>query len=767
MTLIALYDIETNGLLEPKRDRNQVITEPAMDRVHSICARFRDTVTGAVRNISACDQPGFRRGVSHAYAPGETTPVVLEKGQAVGPGWTVWERMSLVDALRELERADIRVAHNGQDFDERAIRRVYPWWSPKAGSRLLDTLLLSRLIYPDIHKNGPNGHKLFPFEKRMHGLEAWGKRLGRYKGDYSSLCKEKGLDPWSTWRPEMQWYCDEDVEVLDVVFKWLWAQKPSTTAVEIEHEFASIIRRLESRGWPFDRSKAEELLTELQIKEAQLETELIRAFGSFFMPVRRGKADPSLKAAWKDDDDEDEDAEDETVQASRYQQFVKMRADAYMVIATRTVDRKLIGRPNVTRPRYGKGGKRLKDYVGPPIERIEMGGAYTPVQYIEFNPSSRAHIWQRLMAKYDWVPSKFTPGGKNKAPEPVIDEDVLRGLPYPEADLLAEYFLVLKRIGQLATGQKAWLRFARETELPNGDKLYRIHGRINTCGAATGRCTHSNPNLAQVPKNTAAVKDYPNSPELHGDRCRELFITDPKMILAGFDGSSLELRMLAHFISPWDKGEYASIVVNGRKEDGSDPHSWLCNLIGQDLLGPIHGGGRDNAKTVMYAELYGAGNLKVGAIVSPKASDREKVELGREIKAKMASSFTAKTSLQGALAQEVESKGRIKGVDGRTLYIRKPHAALNTLLQSAGAVVMKKALIVLDKALQQHGYTPGHEYEFVGNIHDEAQAEIQPHIKDTYQEYALACLPTAGKLLRLHCPLATEVSFGASWKDTH
>lgn len=767
MTIIALYDLETNGLLEPKRDKHQVIIEPAMDRIHSLCIRLKDAGTGKVlRNISACDQPGFHKGMRHYYRPGEMVPVPLLPPETAPEGCTVWERMPLVDALKILKEADIRVAHNGQDFDERANRRVYPWWEPKKDSKLLDTLLLSRLIYPDIHRNGPNGHKLFPHEKRSHGVEAWGKRLGRSKGDYSQWCKQNNIDPWKQWRPEMQWYCDEDVEVLDVIFKWLWAQKPSSTAVEIEHEFASIIRRLESRGWAFDRDKAEDLFTELQIKEAQLENDLITTFGSFWMPVRRGKTDPGLKAAWKDAE-EDEDAEDEAVQEKRYLKFREAKANDYMVVATRTVKRKLVGLPDITRPRFSeKTGKELTPYVGPPLETTELGAAYTPVKLVQFNPSSRAHIWQRLMVKYDWKPSKFTPGGKNKAPEPVIDEDVLKGLPYAETDLLAEYFLVLKRIGQLATGQKAWLKYARETELANGDKLYRIHGKINTNGAATGRCTHSQPNLAQVPKNTSAVKEYPDSPELHGDRCRDLFIASPGMILGGFDGSALELRMLAHFISPWDKGEYAEIVVNGNKEEGTDPHSWLRDLIGTNLLGPGEMG-RDNAKTTMYAELYGAGGLKIGSIVLPKGTDKEKLEIGKEVKAKMAERFIAKTKLQGALTEMVDAQGRIYGLDGRPLPIRKSHAALNTLLQSAGAVVMKKALIVLDKDLQLSGLTPGQHYEFVGNIHDEAQAELLPSIKGPFEELALSCLPKAGRLLRLNCPLASEVKFGPSWKYTH
>ena len=769
MTILALYDTETNGLLEEKVEKDGSRTPP-MDRVHCVAIIFRDLTGKALdRKVSAADQPGFRRGTSHYYLNGEPQYHVLGVGEQAPPGADVWHRMSIADALEELAQADIRVGHNVQDFDERALARTYPGWSPKKGSRVLDTLILSRFIYADIHRHGPNGHRLYPFEKRMHSLKAWGKRLGIEKEGYTEWCKAEGLEPWAKWRPEMQAYMDQDSVVGDALFKWLWAQKPSTTAVDLEHEFAAIIRRLESRGWAFDRDKAEVLLSELQAKEATLEGELIGAFGKFWMPERRGGSAPRDSIKRSAEGEEDEDAEDEAVQATRHAQFVRAQATKYQVIPTRTYEKKLVGFPDVTRPRVSeKTGKPLKDYVGPPKETTTQGHAYTPVRLVEFNPSSRAHIWQRLMHKYGWEPSKYTPGGKHKDPEPVVDEEVLSGLPYPEVPKLAEYFLILKRIGQLAAGQKAWLKMARPTETRTGETLWRIHGRINTNGAATGRCIHSNPNLAQVPKNSAGVKDYPNSPELHGDRCRDLFIATLGMLLAGFDGSGLELRMLAHYLTPWDKGEYARIVSEGRKEDGTDPHSWLRDLIGTDLLGNGDPDvGRDNAKTVMYADLYGAGNLKRGGIVLPKGSDREKMELGREIKAKMEYRFTAKAKLAGALEEVVEERGFIKGLDGRVLRVRKAHAALNTLLQSAGAVVMKKALVVLDADLQAKGLTPGKEYEFVGNIHDEAQAEILPEVQETYDAAALSCLPKAGKALGLLCPLASETAFGLSWKDTH
>lgn len=772
---LHLYDIESNGLLEAKTEKGGKVTPP-MDRVHCIADIITDPAGELPpRYISAADQPGYEKGWYHYRVPkegsteGETVCIVSVGAPPdhVPPGAIVWERMPIVDALRELEKADARAGHNIQDFDERALRRTYPWWDPGAEAKILDTLLLSRLIYPDIHRTGPNRHKLFGFELRLHSLGTWGKRLGEHKGEYTDWCKKRGIDPWAEWREEMQAYMEQDCVVGLKLFRWLWSQKPATTAVTLEHEFAAIIRRLESRGWAFDQEKAEALLAELQIKEADLETKLIAAFGEWWAPVRRGKSGSSddMKARWKDAE-EDELAEDEEEQAKRKAEFLRDQAQAYMVIPTKSYTRKVIGQPDIRLPRFGKKGNRLSDYVGPPKCEITQGCPYTPVKLVQFNPGSRTHIWQRLMVKYGWEPVKYTPGGKNAKPQPVVDEDILKGLPYPEAQLLAEYFLVLKRIGQLATGAKGWMKMARETEHPNGSKTYRIHGRINTNGAATGRCTHSNPNLAQVPKNTAGTKEYPDSPELHGTRCRELFIAGPGYILAGFDGAALELRMLAHYIRPWDKGEYSAIVVEGKKEEGTDPHSWLRDLIGTNLIGPGEKG-RDNAKTTMYAELYGAGALKVGSIVMPTGLEKERMEIGREIKAKMADRFIAKTRLQQAIEEAVRAKGFLTGLDGRTLKVRKAHAALNTLLQSAGAVVMKQALVVLDRDLQRDGMKPGQHYEFVGNIHDEAQAEILPDIRDIYERHALTSLPKAGRMLKLGCPLAAEVSFGDSWRETH
>lgn len=200
-----------------------------------------------------------------------------------------------------------------------------------------------------------------------------------------------------------------------------------------------------------------------------------------------------------------------------------------------------------------KTGKKLKDKV------------------IEFNPGSRQHIAQRLKEKYGWEPTEYTPGGQAK-----VDEEVLIKLPYPEAQTLAKYFLINKRLGQLAEGDQAWLKLVRDG---------KIHGTINTNGAVTGRCTHQNPNMAQVPSLSSP----------YGRECRDLFTVPDTYKLVGCDLSGLELRCLAQYMAKWDNGDYGRIVVEGKQEDGTDIHTVNQRAAGLPT--------RANAKTFIYGFL--------------------------------------------------------------------------------------------------------------------------------------------------------------------
>lgn len=371
------------------------------------------------------------------------------------------------------------------------------------------------------------------------------------------------------------------------------------------------------------------------------------------------------------------------------------------------------------------------------------GVPLSKVKLTDFNPGSRMHIADRLTSLYGWKPKERTDDGR-----PKVDETVLNALPYPPVPLLVEYLTVEKRVGQLAEGKEALIKAERDGV---------IHGSVNTNAAVTGRMTHAKPNVSQVP----AVYS------LYGKEFRSLFIARPGYVLVGCDAEGLELRDLAHYMARWDSGAYAETVVSGKKENKTDVHS-----VTQKAL---EFNSRDNAKTWMYAFLYGAGDYKLGTIVlidmGPEAAKKYRTAtaisgLGKRTRALIAKNLPALSKLVKAVKAKAREKGYLIGLDGRRLHVRSEHAALNTLLQSAGAVGMKKALIIADQELQKR-YRYGDDYEFVANIHDEWQVEARPKIAKEVGKVLAESIRLAGEHFKFRCPLSGDFRIGPDWSSTH
>lgn len=363
---------------------------------------------------------------------------------------------------------------------------------------------------------------------------------------------------------------------------------------------------------------------------------------------------------------------------------------------------------------------------------------------VEFNPSSRDHIADRLKAKYGWVPSEMTDTGKAK-----IDDDVLGQLEWPEAKLLTTYLMVEKRIGALSEGRKSWLRALK------GD---RIHGSVVTNGAVTGRMTHKEPNMANVPGVDAE----------YGKECRSLFIAPPGMKLVGVDADALEMRCLAHYLARYDNGAFIETILKGNKDDGTDMHTRNAAILGLD---------RSTVKTWFYAWLYGSGDENLGWIAGVRGAktlvrgnyyrDQAAAKRGAYDRKRFLTGFPTLGALVEGVKAKAQSAGFLVGIDGRHLPVRAAHAALNTLLQSAGAVVMKQALVDLDKALVGSGYTSGADYEFVANVHDEFQIEVLDGLEKIVGEAATGSIRRAGEYFNFRCPLAGNFAYGKNWAETH
>ena len=346
--------------------------------------------------------------------------------------------------------------------------------------------------------------------------------------------------------------------------------------------------------------------------------------------------------------------------------------------------------------------ERVSDKTGKPLKT-----KVTP-----FNPGSRQQIAERL-ATLGVTFTEETEKGST-----IINEKVLEGIDLPEAKLIARYLMLQKRISQVSS----WFDVVK----PNG----RVHGRVITNGAVTGRMTHISPNMAQVP----------NSGSEYGSECRELWTVEPGNKLVGIDASGLELRMLAHYMKD---ARYTDEILNGDIHTANQKAAGLLN--------------RNTAKTFIYAFLYGAGAAKIGAIVGSDEKD------GRKLMRRFLRNTPALGELKDKVSRLYERDGFLPGLDGRHLLVRSEHSALNTLLQGAGAILMKKSLVILNNKLKC-GII---DAKFCANVHDEWQVEVSEEDAEQVGKMAVAAIEEAGVALGLRCPTTGEYNVGNNWKETH
>ena len=351
-----------------------------------------------------------------------------------------------------------------------------------------------------------------------------------------------------------------------------------------------------------------------------------------------------------------------------------------------------------------KSNNKARGYV--------KGVPFTKVKYKEFNLGSRQQIAERLVM-LGWKPKKKTDKGHI-----IVDEKVLSEIHnIPEAKLINRYLMLQKRIAQV----NSWIEAIKEDG--------RVHGKVITNGTITGRMSHQSPNMAQIP---AVYSPY-------GKECRALWTVNKGYKLVGVDASGLELRMLAHYMNDKD---YIYEVVNG------DIHTANQNAAGLES--------RDKAKTFIYAFIYGAGSKKIGSIIGGSERDGERTK----------EKFLRATPSLRSLREKVERVAQrrwVRGLDQRKIIIRHPHAALNTLLQGAGAIVMKYALTLLEQYVinKQIKAFP------VVNVHDEFQYEVEESRAEEFGRLAVQSIIDAGKQLNVRCPLNGEYKIGNNWSETH
>lgn len=609
-----------------------------------------------------------------------------------------------------LGKADRLIGHNICGFDLPVLKRLLGW-EPRWNVELFDTSYVSQMIYAkeliyaySIKMQRMAGRSYEQREARIpskllwnHSLESWGYRLREHK-DMGFRAEEGAFD---TYTPELLNYCKQDVRVNGKLYHYLRLKaqpKPkwphcSEESMLVESKFARILQRQEENGVGFDIKAAEKLQHKLITRRDELTVKLRETFKPWVAP-KTGQKGIGLPTQEGD-------------------------AGYFVPKKSRVVTK---GRP------------------WPEI--YTEGAAYTKVHLVEFKPGSHTHVGERLQRVFGWQPKEWNERGA------VTDEKVLSKLDYPCIPDLLDYMVVAKTLGQLAEGPQSWMNhYRRETGT--------IHGRVKPMGTRTGRCSHSEPNLGQVPSKK---KPY-------GEECRSLFhpVVDG-WTMVGADAAGLELRMLAHRMAKYDGGAFAELLLEG------DIHEDWRKKTGLFT--------RDGQKTFTYAMLYGAGDEKLGEVVLEDWRIAERMGLtdkkapplkqatifGRRARNKLLTQLPALRLLLNAV-KRAHKRGYIRGLDGRVIVCKTEHGALNDLLQGDGACVMKHACVRFDDEMQRLGKTD--HYHYMLNVHDEAQFEVKPGFEEEVGTMFVDAIKWAGDHLNLRVALDGEWKAGKTWKDTH
>ena len=339
------------------------------------------------------------------------------------------------------------------------------------------------------------------------------------------------------------------------------------------------------------------------------------------------------------------------------------------------------------------------------------------------NPGSRQQIADFLISK-GWKPEVFT-----ETKQPKVDEKILSTIDIPEAKLISRYFRTQKMMSMIKNDKGGWLNFVRPD-------TGRVHGDVLTNSTNTGRCSHSKPNMAQVDK-----------------KMREVWIPKAGWKLVDVDAAGLEARGLGHYMAPYDGGTFGFLACQPKHIQ--DIHEENRKIFDME--------NRDNAKTMLYALIYGAGNKKLGSIYAHDKNTNTKNEnvllhTGKTVRDSIQQSLKGYKELVDDVAKAFKQRGYLKGIDGRPLHPRNDYSALNLLIQSAGAIICKKWLVNLHELMSDPYFarylTLGEHYNYLANVHDEIVIEVESEEKGKkIIELARKAMELTGQQLHMNVKL--------------
>lgn len=861
----------------------------------------------------------YERQLMHVFGPGED---------------------SLKEGVDFLQRSETVVFHNGIGFDVPVLELLYGL-KRRHDKHFIDSLVLCQLFYSNVKEEEdfklydkseklPDGHPhKFPGKLLgSHSLEAWGLRLRHPvpKGDYGKSKKGSELipnfDPWASWSQEMQDYAIQDVVTLSAIWTERLRDKFYMTAnqqaISVEHYLAELMEQLKQTGIKLDIAHAEKLCEELEAKSVELENVIAAEFPPRYEPVKwvynevplgfpaltreqRIQFDVANKARSPEGE-----AICETLLSSGPQQQL-----SYLMYQNQD--------NSTYRPRFNLPDGYIREWYGeetlPKVSRVfyegnrkdsgvvlystTKGDPFVKIAMRPLNPRSRTQIVRRLL-EFGWVPEEFTESGN-----PSVSEVELHKIEeqFPAAASLAKYLLIQKRLGQIKTGDKAWLKLVDEDGF--------LHPTIRACNTVAFRASHSDPNVSQVPsvrmkdmlddngkavlneKGKVIQRIAKGEEGKWGWECRACFTVPEGFVMVGSDLAGIELRAWAHYLTPFDNGYFADVVLNKDVHEenriilGFDNRrkakEWLYAcvpmdtecltrrgwrtydelILGEEVLtynsdkelqewqpllekvyyadAPImrmsDGQGfvvdstpnhrwfltdgsaktteqltsRDQIVSQMYQgdiipvvikkrqwvnntsvwcprtangswvmrqgdtititgnTLYGAGDEKLGFIIDPQAPVTRQKALGAASRARFMQGLRGYEQLNEQLMLGVR-RGHLKGLDGRRVPIRKQHAALNALLQSAGAIISKYWIVfVLDILENEMGLQYGYDKDFTLLIfsHDELDFAVRAGLEHKVADACARAALKAGQHLDFRLPVDVGTMIGGHWGECH
>ncbi|MFA7029620.1 MAG: DNA polymerase [Candidatus Cloacimonadaceae bacterium] len=652
---------------------------------------------------------------------------------------------TLRNALDVINTHDYCIGHNFIGFDNIVISNLLG----EITATILDTMILAKLLYTKDELEELD-YTISDFPKARHGsfsLDAFGRRMGIYKGSHNN---------WNELSIDMANYCTQDVEVTYNLFINLIEHPnyPSNSIIALENEVAYIIAKQQYYGFYYNIDEGRELLKKLMYEKLTIELKLSKIFKSLYLP----DGQPIIPANSRKNKLYIPDENYKHLTAIAYHPY------QYKVLKNGKVKHR---------------GKSYYKWFTTPHRLVYSytEGEYQKIKLTKFDPGSRHKIRHWLKIMYNFTFNTFTEKGN-----PKVDGEQLTGI--PEAKDLMRYLKLTKDISEV----RGILDIVKEHS-------HSVHGRVDTLGAATHRCTHSSPNVAQ----TSADPIF-----------RTLYTVPDGYELVGADLANIEVRVLAHYLYQYDNGEYAKAVLS---KDMHWYHSSLSGFIESgieyDEHNPIHKAARDKSKKFFFGYLYGQGDTIRGHILwtdgcLPDYTEEEynlakeriikrlviindlelfplrkdeyveynellilKTIYGKRIADTFLERMTGIKELIADCSRQSRETGYIQAIDGRLLYSRSPHSALNLLLQGSAGIIAKQWMVNYNKLAEEAGMIFGRDYWQSAYIHDEYVCTCLPE----YSKILGECLEKGAfmvtKQFNMNLPIKADAVSGLTWQETH